>query len=61
MVLLGGIDQGAYRIISVPLDLDNKGPEAVLVNDFGTYEPLNWRYFDLAFDQTVTEFSTLRP
>ena len=54
--LPGGVDQGAYRLISVPLDLENKDPEAVLSDDFGSYEPFNWRFFELAFDQSVAEY-----
>ena len=34
-----------YRLISVPLDLDDKQPRAVLEDDLGTYDDTQWRFF----------------
>ena len=45
-----------YRIISVPLDLEDKDPESVLVDDLGTYDPADWRFFELLFDESLAEF-----
>ncbi|NIT56060.1 MAG: hypothetical protein GWN00_07415, partial [Aliifodinibius sp.] len=33
-----GSEQNAYRLISVPLDINNKSPQSVLVDDLGEYE-----------------------
>ncbi len=33
----------AYRMISVPLNLDDKGLAALLEDDFGPYDPARWR------------------
>lgn len=54
--LPGGADQTAYSLISVPLNLENKDPEAVLADDFGTYDPTQWRFFEMAFDESVVEY-----
>lgn len=54
--LPGGTDQQAYRLVSVPLDLDDKDPQAVLADDFGSYEPSDWRFFEMAFDQELNEY-----
>jgi len=47
----GGSAQSAYRIISVPLDLVDSRPAAVLEDDFGTYDPQKWRMFGLNASQ----------
>ncbi len=39
----GGSDQTAYRMISVPLELDNAGADAVLSDDLGSYDNTQWR------------------
>lgn len=36
----------SYRLISVPLRLDNSSPRAVLEDDLGVYDPEKWRLFD---------------
>ncbi len=37
----------SYRLISMPLDLDNSSPESVLVDDLGEYnDGKNWRFFE---------------
>ncbi|UCE20391.1 MAG: T9SS type A sorting domain-containing protein [Gemmatimonadota bacterium] len=36
---------GFYRMISVPLNLDDESPDAVLVDDLGSYDNTVWRLF----------------
>jgi hypothetical protein len=43
-ILLGGNEQTAYRLVSVPLDLDDKRPSTVL-DEFGSYDITKWRFF----------------
>ena len=43
--LTGGSEQTAYRMFSVPLDLDNPTVEAVLADDLGDYDDSRWRFF----------------
>jgi hypothetical protein len=43
--LTGGSEQTAYRMFSVPLDLDNATVEAVLADDLGEYDETKWRFF----------------
>lgn len=50
--LPGGEEKSSYQLFSVPLDLDNKSPSAVLRN-LGSYDPLKWRFYELVTD-TVT-------
>ena len=38
--------QTAYRLISVPLDLDDKDPASVLENDLGEADSTRWRFFE---------------
>jgi len=47
-----GSEQTAYRLISVPLALDNKNPKAVLEDDLGPYNIKKWRFYELQADQT---------
>lgn len=51
-----GTNASDYRIISVPLDLEEKDPESVLVDDLGSYDPAEWRFFELLFDESLAEF-----
>lgn len=51
-----GSDQFAYRQISVPLDLYDKNPKAVLENDLGTYDDTKWRFFEPFPDGSFSEF-----
>ena len=39
-----GSEQNAYRIISIPLILDNPDPHNVLEDDFGGYDETKWRF-----------------
>jgi len=41
----GGSEQNAYRMISVPLELDDAGVVAVLADDLGGYDNTHWRFF----------------
>ncbi len=36
-----------YRLVSLPLNLDNKDARAVLQQSFGDYDPTEWRFFQL--------------
>jgi hypothetical protein len=52
----GGSEQTAYRLISVPLELDNKTPGAVLEDNLGAYDKTKWRFFELNANQQTIEF-----
>ena len=41
----GGNEVTDYRLISIPLDLDNKAPAAVLEDNLGAFDPSHWRIF----------------
>jgi hypothetical protein len=56
-----GSAQNAYRLISVPLDLDDKKPDAVLQDDLGPYDDTRWRFLELRDDQTYAEFPNTSP
>jgi len=45
-----GSDQNAYRLFSVPLDVDDKSPKAVLEDDLGRYDKKKWRFYALRDD-----------
>ncbi len=57
----GGSDQSAYRIISVPLFLDDPDPEAIFGDELGDYNPDVWRFFELRFDQSTREHPNTSP
>lgn len=59
--LPGGSDLGAYRIVSVPLDLDDGSPQAVYGDDLGPYDSDVWRFFELRFDQRTREHPNTNP
>jgi len=40
-----GTAQNAYRLISVPFDLDNENPLSVLQDELGDYDNTKWRLF----------------
>lgn len=42
-----GSAQTAYRLVSFPLDLTNKGPASVVSDDLGGYDRTKWRFFEL--------------
>ncbi len=51
-----GSEQSAYRLVSVPLELDNKSPKAVLEDNLGPYNIKKWRFFEFGVDQQLHEF-----
>ncbi|MCP3977621.1 MAG: DUF11 domain-containing protein [bacterium] len=51
----GGSEQSAYRMISVPMELDDPRPIDVLEDDLGPYNTENWRLFGLGGAQTWLE------
>ncbi len=46
----GGSSQSAYRLFSVPLDLDDKNAATVLEDDLGKYDDTEWRFSELRPD-----------
>ena len=52
-----GAAQAAYRLISVPLELDNKNAKAILEDDLGKYDDTMWRFSELPANQTYAEIS----
>ncbi len=57
----GGSEQNAYRLISLPLDVHNQNASSVLEPVLGTYNPSQWRLFELGPDQSYTEFPNTSP
>lgn len=57
----GGDDESAYRLVSVPVELDDTDPEAVLGNEFGSYDPSEWRLFELRSEERVVEYPDTGP
>ncbi len=51
-----GTAQTAYRLFSVPIDLDDKTPSTVLVDDLGEYNTRRWRFFEFNEAQENLEF-----
>ena len=41
----GGSEQNAFRMISIPIIIDNPKPDAVLEDDLGPYDRKKWRLF----------------
>lgn len=46
-IIFGSGGEGAtdYRFFSVPYDLDDKSPQAVIEDDLGPYDEAVWRFF----------------
>ena len=57
-VTVKGSSQNAYRIISIPVDADNKTPARIFSN-FGPYDDTKWRLFELRSDQKYYEYSNI--
>ncbi|MCG8605689.1 CRTAC1 family protein, partial [bacterium] len=56
-----GSDQTAYHLFSVPLDLQDKTPVAILEDDMGEYDPSRWRFLEyLTEDQTFIEYPDIQ-
>lgn len=51
-----GSEQTAYRIFSVPLDLDDKSPAALLEDDLGEYDDTRWRFSEVRADESYLDF-----
>jgi len=51
-----GSEQTAYRLLSAPLDLDDKDPRMVLADDLGAYNIKKWRLYELLSNQQYIEF-----
>ena len=54
-----GVDSTVYRMVSVPLQLDNPDPASVFVDDLGEYDPTVWRFFEVtgsAGNKSFNEF-----
>ncbi len=49
----GGSEQTAYRLVSIPLDLDDSSIESVLEDDLGSYDINEWRLFDYVDGQYI--------
>ncbi len=47
---VAGAEQTSYRLFAVPLDLDDKNPQAVLADDLGAYDDKSWRFYDWVTD-----------
>ncbi|MGH7496679.1 MAG: IPT/TIG domain-containing protein [bacterium] len=56
-----GSTQNAYRLISMPLDLNDKSPGAVLQDDLGEYDDTRWRFSEFLANQTYAEFPNTSP
>ena len=55
-----GNEANAYRLISVPLDLDDKHLEEVFGDDLGAYDDTRWRFYEWrAAEQMAHEFPVL--
>ncbi len=54
--LAGGEGEESYHLFSVPLDLDNKSPNAVF-RELGAYDVLKWRFYELATDTVSGTYS----
>lgn len=51
-----GTDANSYRILSMPITLDNNSVRAVLEDDLGPYDPEVWRFWELQANQMYAEF-----
>jgi hypothetical protein len=56
-----GQTQTDYRLFSVPLDLHNKSPKAILEDDLGPYDDTKWRFSEPRPDQPFLEFPSTSP
>jgi len=54
-----GGEQGAYRLFSVPLDLNDKNPRAILEDDLGLYNKKKWRFYELQADQLDQSYAEI--
>ena len=54
-----GSEQTAYRLISIPLDLDSKSPGSIFEDDLGEYDDTQWRLFEYRSDLQYYEFGDI--
>ena len=52
---------GAYRLISVPLNLSSASAANVLQDDLGSYDETVWRFYGLQANQEYAEFPSTAP
>lgn len=58
----GGTESTFFRMISVPLNLDDKNASSVFVDDLGQYDSSIWRLFQYnSGSASYSEFPNLRP
>ncbi|MBN1827484.1 MAG: DUF11 domain-containing protein [Candidatus Eisenbacteria bacterium] len=55
-VQASGPDAEDYRLVSVPIDLVDPDPGAVLIDDFGEADTTRWRLFGLTVGQEYVEY-----
>ena len=55
-VLLNGAESTAYRLVSVPMQLEDSSAASVLLDDLGKYDRKKWRLFGLGNGQDLVEF-----
>ncbi len=51
-----GTEQTAYRLFSIPYELDNNGVLATLEDELGEYDITRWRFFEILENKQVREF-----
>ena len=54
--LPGGQSQGAYRLIAIPVALQDPDPEPFLTDNLGPPDSEQWRFFELLEGERVREF-----
>ena len=55
-IAASGTDANSYRLISMPLNLDDSSVRTVLEDDLGAYDPEVWRFWELLANQSYAEF-----
>ena len=53
---VSGTDENSYRLLSMPVNLDNSTVRGVIEDDLGVYDPEVWRFWELGVDQEYSEF-----
>jgi hypothetical protein len=54
-----GSSQTGYHLISLPIDANNKKPEAVLADDLGSYDRKRWRFFEWRTDSATASLANV--
>ncbi len=55
----GGNAQTAYRLLSVPMEITDNTVQSVLFDDLGAYDNTQWRFYELAANQSYNEYPTV--